>query len=227
MKPFIISGIHSNIYALQKVFNSTSSEEVMFLGDLVDFGPCQYEVWRVLQQLDTKRVLGNHDFAASFGTDCRSSPCTHEASMLTKRLITLQYMPREVLGLLGKAERHLNIEYDGIKIYGVHASPDDELYGYLSKEEAVSIPTGQEDLILLGDAHIPYEAKEGKKWIINACSVGIPRDGNSKASCTILDTAKREARLHRFRYDIERMLHGLKSRLSADEKTYIFIGYVS
>jgi len=133
--------------------------------------------WRFLISSATKakRVLGNHDAAASSKIDCRSSPPMHNASVATREVITCKLTPRKPLDLLGKAERKLNLEYDGLMIRALHAEPGDELYKYLTRDEAEKVDMGGADLMLLGHTHMAYEVKNSTSWIVNPGSVGMPQ----------------------------------------------------
>ena len=122
MKVLLISDVHANIEALEAILNHTNADDVVFMGDVVDYGPNPVEVFDLLNHVNPKRVLGNHDAAAAFGIDCRSSPATHEASVATRQMITLKLMSERSLNLLGKAERRIDLEYDDIKIRAMHGA---------------------------------------------------------------------------------------------------------
>lgn len=80
MKVLLISDVHANLPALDAVLSRASYDEVLFMGDAVDYGPFPFEVCSRLEPIRATRVLGNHDATASLGIDCRSSPLMHEAS---------------------------------------------------------------------------------------------------------------------------------------------------
>jgi putative phosphoesterase len=168
-------------------------------------------------------VLGNHDFAASNDADCKSSARFHEASVVTRSRITLNLMPKKSLDILGKAEKRLNLTYDGLKVKVLHAAPGDELYRYMSKEEASKLSKSdiKADLLVVGHTHIPYEIKRSNDvWVVNPGSVGMPKDGDARASYAMLDTVKREVNFERAEYDVELMLSELKKLIGDDAKTF-------
>jgi putative phosphoesterase len=220
MRILLISDVHSNLPALDAVLGSASYEEVVFLGDAVDYGPFPFEVYSRLKQVRARRVLGNHDAAAAFGVDCRSSPQMHDASTVTRERITVPRMPRRAMQALGKAERRMNLDYQGLRIMAVHASPDDELYGSVSKETASTLDVQGADLLLLGHTHVPYEVKTENAWAVNPGSVGMPMDGDHSASFAVLDTHRREVRFGRAEYDVESMLTKLNRLIGEETRTY-------
>ena len=211
MKVLLISDLHSNLEPFEEVLNHTSYDEVLFMGDLVDYGPNPVEVFDLLRYIRAKKVLGNHDAAASFDRDCRSSPATHAASVVTREEITRKLLAPKFLDLLGKAERKLDLEYDGMKLRALHAAPGDELYRYVTKEEAASLDMGGADLLVLGHTHNAYEVKKEGVWVVNPGSVGFPADGDTRASYAILDTKTRRIAFGRMKYDIDGVISKLRN----------------
>ncbi|MDG6905589.1 MAG: metallophosphoesterase family protein [Nitrososphaerota archaeon] len=220
MKLLLISDIHSNFEALQEILNHTDCDEILFAGDVVDYGPNPTDVFYILEYLKAKRVLGNHDAAAAFGIDCRSSAATYEASVTTRKRITTQLMPRKALELLGKAEKKLNLEFDGMRIRLLHAAPGDELYRYITKDEASKLEIEDADLLVLGHTHIPYEVRREKTWVVNPGSAGMPKDGDPRASYAVLDTIKRQVEFKRIRYDVDLMLSQLRKLVGDDKQVF-------
>ncbi len=224
MKILLISDVHANLPALDAVLSQASYDKVLFIGDAVDYGPFPFEVYSRLCQIKATRVLGEHDAAAAFGIDSQS-PCEMlEASHLTREKITLARMPKRARQALGKkAERRMFLNYYGLRVLMVHGSPTDELYEYVSEDEASNIAELNIDLIVLGHTHVPYEVKNGNTWVINPGSVGMPRDGDARPSYAILDTYTREIHFARAEYDPEPMLSKLQELLAKDMKIYEFL----
>jgi putative phosphoesterase len=224
MKILLISDVHANLVALDSVLNNEYHDQVLFLGDAVDYGPSPFEVYSRLHQIRAIRVLGDHDAAASLGIDCESMPEMHEASVITRERITLKRMPKRARQALAKkAERRMFLEYDGLRILMVHGSPLNELYQYVSKEEAGNVVEQNIDLIVLGHTHVAYEVNNEKTWVVNPGSVGMPRDEDPRASYGILDTREREVRFGRIEYDPEPMLSALQKLLIDYPVTYEFL----
>ncbi len=226
MKVLLFSDIHANLEALEQIINNTSYDEVLFAGDIVDYGPNPKEVFDVIHNLRVKRVLGNHDVAAARGTDCRSSPATYAASVATRKRITTQLMPKKSLEALGKAGKKLNLELDGLRIRMLHAAPGDELYQYISKDEASKLEVDGADLLLVGHTHIAYEVKRENLWVVNPGSAGMPKDGDPRASYAMLDTVKRQVEFRRLAYDVELMLSELRKQIGDDEQIYDQLSFI-
>ena len=217
MRLLLISDVHANLEALEEVLNHTNFDEVLFMGDIVDYGPNPVEVFDLLRYIRAKRVLGNHDAAASFNRDCRSNPATHAASVTTREAITRKLLAPKFLNLLGKAERKLDLEYDGMKLRALHAAPGDELYLYVTREEAASLDMGDADLLVLGHTHTPYEVKKKGVWVVNPGSVGFPADGDPRASYAILDTKTRQITFGRVKYDSDGVISKLRNLVNNEQ----------
>lgn len=220
MRVLLISDVHSNLPALDAVVHKARCDDVLFLGDAVDYGPYPFEVYTRLKRAKAKRVVGNHDMAAAFGLDCRSSPKTYQAAVRTRERITFQRMPRRALQTLGKAEKTLDLAYGGLRVRMLHAAPGDELYRYMTKEEAASLEVRGADLLLLGHTHMPYEIKDGIRWIVNPGSVGMPKDGDPRASYAVLDTSAREVQFERAEYDVEQVVSRLQQLIGDEESVF-------
>ncbi|WP_333788245.1 metallophosphoesterase family protein, partial [Methanomethylovorans sp.] len=69
MRLLIISDIHGNKEALDAVM-AVSHDEVICLGDLVDYGPSPGECIDMLMEQKIPIIMGNHDSAVAFRMDC-------------------------------------------------------------------------------------------------------------------------------------------------------------
>lgn len=220
MKVLLISDIHSNIEALEEVLNHASFDEVLFTGDIVDYGPDPTEVFNLLLYIKASRVLGNHDAAAAFRIDCRSSPVMHRASVVTRERITRKLLSDKSLQLLGRAERRLDVAYGGMKVSAMHGAPGNELYRYLTKDEAEKLNMDGADLMVLGHTHVAYEVKRDALWVVNPGSVGMPADGDSRASYAVLDTNSRKVTFGRVKYDIDSVISKLRDHLREEKAIF-------
>lgn len=220
MKVLLISDVHSNLLALDAVLNKATCDDILFTGDAVDYGPSPLEVYSRLKRIRAKRVVGNHDVAAAFGLDCRSSPKMKEAAVRTRERITFQKVPTKALRMLGRAEKTLDVAYDNLRVRAIHAAPGDELYRYITKEEAADLEVKGADLLVLGHTHVPYEIKDGTRWIVNPGSVGMPKDGDPRASYAVLDTSRREVQFDRAEYDVEHVVSKLKQLIGDEEPIF-------
>lgn len=103
----IMSDIHGNLSALNKIWETEKIEEfegIVLLGDLIDYGPHSNEVVEKLKNLPKHKILvniwGNHEKAVVDGDDSRFSSergkkcAAHTRKMLTTQ--TMQYLENEM-----------------------------------------------------------------------------------------------------------------------------------
>ena len=206
MKYAIISDIHSNLEALQVVIADIKKEnvdKVICCGDIVGYGPNPKECVELISDIkNVEVIMGNHDAAIADKID--TSDFNENAkkaieinrSMLTDGeivyLSTLKYECRE----------------EGFLF--VHGSPRDTVMEYLSTLTKLreNIAVMRERRCVVGHTHIPmiysmdeegkeeildiekeneFILKDGNKYIINAGSVGQPRDEDNRSCFIYLD----------------------------------------
>jgi len=202
----IISDIHANLDALDAVLGQVKGEQVVCLGDLVDYGAQPNEVVAEMMRVGAKTILGNHDSAALTGDTSLFNAKAAMSSIWTRTKLTedsrlyLEALPEE-----------LRMQVEGVRLYFTHGSPDDHLWEYLD-------PRTDSDLfgnfldrqnvegIGLGHTHLPYVWKDGARVIFNPGSVGQPRDGDRRAAYAVVtvDGGSISVELRRIQYDFEK-----------------------
>ncbi|MEM0018104.1 MAG: metallophosphoesterase family protein [Candidatus Korarchaeum sp.] len=231
MRWLIVSDAHGNYDALRKVLDSESYDEVIFLGDAVDYGPQPAETLDLLRDVGSVLLKGNHDAAAAHGISCMCREELRPLSEYTRANVTLRMLSKGDLEFLARLPDKVELLPDGLRAYAVHASPRDRLYGYvmpdLSDEEleyqlhefSLTGPRKLDhDLVLLGHTHRAMIRGIRGSRILNPGSVGQPRDGDPRASYALLESGKLE--LRRVRYDVEgvvRKIRGLNLEKWAED----------
>ncbi len=230
MKIAVISDIHANLEAFQAVVTSIDKrmpDRVICLGDLVGYGPDPEEVVQLIRKLSYDCVLGNHEVALldRRGLDMMNFQA-RDNSISTKELLSV-----DNLIYFKKMSRSLVVE----KALFVHGFPPDSVFKYVFKQsESVlrtlfeSSPTthyfvGHSHGLLLirheKGAIVKLSLKEGRialesgrQYLINAGSVGQPRDGDNRAKYVIWDTRENTLEVVYVRYDIEATIQKIKAR---------------
>jgi predicted phosphodiesterase len=219
MRVAVLSDIHSNLAALQAVWDDLPQvDEVWVLGDIVGYGPQPNEVIRALQEMGARSVLGNHDGAAIGTVDPKYfNSDAAEAIRWTAEVIDPN--ARAYLGSLPERRR------EG-ELTAVHGSPRDPVWEYIMTPgvAAANLDAFETRMCLFGHTHIPIVfCAEGDRRVdvippdldgpiridaarslLNPGSVGQPRDGNPAASYMLLDLESATAEFRRVAYDIER-----------------------
>ena len=185
MRICVLSDVHGNAVALQKVIDECSSQSIdryIFLGDLLIKGPSPGTAYEQMVNLDPICwIRGNTDEAFDL---------EHEWDTMIKDNVILNYLKyplsqlnKESINFLLSLNYKESLEIDGIKILCTHGSPRDiseNIYPFISEDELDEILEGvTEDLILCGHTHYPMLRTYNGKTIFNPGSISFS-DENSK-----------------------------------------------
>jgi protein phosphatase len=221
MKLLVISDVHGNFDALKALSDRESYDKMVFLGDAVDYGPEPGQVLDFLKSNSDVNIMGNHDNAVLTGSSCNCSFDMLELSDYTRENITMKLLSKSDMDFMKTF--HINYELDvgNGKAYLVHASPYNNLDGYLFANEAEKVFRDKQFFdkyryIMVGHTHFMmiYRNK-----IINPGSAGQPRDFSGKPSYAVIDTENDTIIMKKFSYDSDHMLSKLKL-LIKDENIY-------
>jgi len=221
MRIAVVSDIHGNLTALEAVLadlRSLAPDAVVLGGDLADGGARPAEVLDRVRGLGWRGVVGNVDemlflpsaletFAAESKAPAalweaiRENAAATRAALGEERLAWLAGLPGEV------REGDLAV---------VHARPGDCW-------RAPGIDAGEAELVetygplgaavaVYGHTHVPGVRRldgglDGGLTVVNAGSVGLPFDGDSRASYAVVEEGV--ATIRRVEYDVERELRAL------------------
>ncbi len=203
MRYAIISDVHANLEALKAVSEKLREEDfdsLLFLGDSIGYGPNPNECIEALREEATVLIAGNHDWAsigltdiAYFNSHARTAIEWTTGVLSDENRAFLKKLP------IAKSLKHNNI-------YIAHSTPKEpEQWHYLltSRDAYINFQFFTERICLIGHSHQPFiveqnpegevsvyedsvHFKEGYRYIVNAGSVGQPRDGNPQASYALL-----------------------------------------
>lgn len=233
MKVLVISDVHGNADALKTVLDAAPRHDyVWVLGDLVDYGPEPHVVVDIVKSLKPDAiVMGNHDYAVAFNTDCRCAQELHDLSVYTRMSISYKLLSREQIEWLKMLRHRARLELFSKRIYVVHGAPRNPLYGYLKPELPIEVleemltessfalkPRPIDvDYVLVGHTHIPTKLRVKEIQVLNPGSIGQPRDGDPRASYAILDLDTESFAIHRVEYPIDRVIEKLRT-LNLEQK---------
>lgn len=203
----IISDVHSNLEALESVLKDIRKkkiERILFLGDAVGYGPNPNNCIDVLKKECEILLAGNHDRAAVGMTDIEYfNEFARAAIIWTAGILTEEH--KNLLSRLPESARF----YSGVEdIFLVHSTPrEPESWHYLLTlwDAEVNFNYFTERICFLGHSHVPFiierklsgeimiyrdntALKSGLRYIVNAGSVGQPRDGDPRACYAIMDS---------------------------------------
>jgi diadenosine tetraphosphatase ApaH/serine/threonine PP2A family protein phosphatase len=217
----VIADVHANLAAFEAVLAAAPRfDEIWCLGDIVGYGPDPNECIELLRQYRHIAVAGNHDWAAIGRLDLSDfNPAARAAAEWTAEQLSLD--SRRYIG-------SLPVQHQKEGFTAVHGSVRFPVWEYIDEPRVAweNMALMETKYCLVGHTHIPVmyvangwrgRAREialagssaalklaDKQAILNAGSVGQPRDGDPRAAYLILDTASSEAQLRRVDYAIDR-----------------------
>ena len=219
MRYGIISDIHSNLEAFEKVLDVLSKEKIdryVCVGDIVGYGADPKACIEITKDLNPLVVVGNHDSACVGKTSLSYfNPRAKEAVIWTKDVLEPMY-----IAYLNTLDLVLEEEGAFTLVHGTLEDPESFNYmvdRFLAKQSFEKMHT---QLLFVGHSHIPgiFELKNNKiryflkpkiklstgvSYIVNAGSVGQPRDGDNRACFVIYDTDKNTIEINRVEYDMD------------------------
>ncbi len=218
MKILIMSDIHANWYATEAILARESYDALIFLGDVVDFGPDPRKCIDFLMESARMRfwgVRGEHDHAMAFGIGASPGGEMERISNVSREWGEGLLSSGEV-GFLRRLPLEERISLDGMDFELAHR-PDPETLPILERGKERTDPVSCRKFILVGHSHKPYIRSFGDTAVLNPGSVGQPRDNDPRASYAVIEDG--EASIRRVKYDIEKTVKGLeRSRMPYEVK---------
>jgi predicted phosphodiesterase len=222
MRIAILSDIHGNYEALQAVLDDidrSAVDQLVSLGDNVGYGPDPQGVLETLAGLGVPSVVGNHEmglvdvsFLSWFNASARKSLA------ITRRLLS-----QEGMELIRAFDRRLIL---GSALF-VHGCPPDSFTRYLfevhESEWPLLFSRMDQRICFVGHTHElamveldetgvrerpltcgSHRLEAEHRYVINAGSVGQPRDGDRRAKYVIWDEAEGVVDIRCLAYDVEK-----------------------
>ena len=224
MRIGVISDLHANRAALDAL--PGTYDALLCTGDLVDYGAEPEPILRFVREHARAVVQGNHDYAVATGADCQCSALFRPASVATRQVLRRRLKPAD-LTYLATLPTSARLTLGGQRIALFHATPRDPRFRYLL---ATALPAEWEreldgidaDLVLLGHTHRPVVFKVGRVTVANAGSLGLPTDGDPRASYAVIEDG--EVRLQRFAYAVEQAVRAVEGAF--DPGTAAFLTHI-
>lgn len=223
----VLSDIHGNIEALEAVWQDMAPlqiGQVVCLGDVVGYGPNPEETLISVRERGVLCCMGNHELGIVNATERAWFNSTAQKGLgLTANLLSsesLRYMaslPRYVC-LAGARFVH-GFPPDSVTTYLFHAD-EDEIAAWFERGEALTFVGHTHELGLVTRDGAEVERRDlvrerfvpQSPCIINAGSVGQPRDGNNNAKYLIWNTQTGLIEVRFVPYDIERTVDKIRKR---------------
>ncbi|HMN11328.1 MAG TPA: metallophosphoesterase family protein [Bellilinea sp.] len=226
----IFGDIHANLPALEAVFKDIEARELTnlhCLGDLVGYGTSPNEVVELIRARGIPTLMGNYDQGVGNSSDdCGCAYKTPEARALGDSSIawTNAHTSEDNKAFLRALPAHIPLQVGELRVMLVHGSPR-KVNEYLYADRPDSsferlLDLVASDVLVCGHTHLPYhKVLPSGRHMINAGSVGKPKDGDPRAGYVILRATGRalEVEFLRVTYDVERAAEAIEATDMPDE----------
>lgn len=225
MKQLAVFGdIHANLPALEAVLadiDARNLDNLYCLGDLVGYGVWPNEVITAVRQRNIPTIMGNYDQGVGQDSDdCDCAYKTAKAQALGKHSIawTNAHTSAENKAYLRELVAKIPLQLGDLQVVLVHGSPRKvNEYLYEDRPEASLerlLNMVEADVLVCGHTHLPYHRLLGSgRHVINAGSVGKPKDNNPQACYLVLTAVGKDlsAEFIRVPYDVEQAVQAIEA----------------
>lgn len=198
----VFGDIHANLPALEAVFADMEPRELTdlyCLGDLVGYGTSPNEVIAAIRERNIPTIMGNYDQGVGQDSDdCGCAYKTKEAQALGERSIAWSnaHTTADNKAYLRQLGDKIVLPLGELRVTLVHGSPRRiNEYLYEDRPEASLerlLDMAKADVLVCGHTHLPYHRVLGSdRHVVNAGSVGKPKDNNPQACYIVLSAAGR------------------------------------
>ena len=220
----IFGDIHANLPAYEAVIKDMEQRESgnrCCLGDLVGYGVSPNEVIQAIRESGVPTIMGNYDQGIGHSSDeCGCAYRDELSKMLGKLSIAWsnQHTTLENKAFLRGLLENVPLELGDLKVLLVHGSPR-KINEYLYEDRPDSslerlMDQAGVDVLVCGHTHIPYHrVLPSGRHVVNAGSVGKPKDHDPRACYIILEAEGKElnVRFIRVPYDVEQAAAAIES----------------
>lgn len=200
-----ISDIHGNFISLKLLLKELKRklvEKTYFLGDAVGYFPDGDSVILELDRNKIDCILGNHD---AMGLGYLEIDEDKDKIYLNKK--QKQSLSPKSYNIFGRWVPFKIETIESFRVLLVHGSPFNPLAGYIYPDSNIEKLCDLDfDVIVMGHTHRPFYIFKNNKHLVNAGSVGLPRDFGDQGSYILWDTTDNSFKIERFPLPIEEIL---------------------
>jgi predicted phosphodiesterase len=213
----VFGDIHGNATALEAVFQDMEQRALdgpqYCLGDLVGYGTFPNEVVKLIRDRNIPTIQGNYDQGVGINSDdCGCAYQTEEERARGERSInwTNDVITDSNRAYLKDLTDQIDFTLGSLDITLVHGSPR-RINEYLYEDRPDAsferlLDAVESDVMVCGHTHKPYhKVLESGRHVVNAGSVGKPKDGDPRACYIVLETTDSDldVQFNRVEYDVE------------------------
>jgi predicted phosphodiesterase len=234
----IFGDIHGNLPALEAVFEDMHTRgldqpgQLYCLGDLVGYGTFPNEVIAMIRERNIPTIMGNYDQGVGNSSD--DCGCAYKTEIEQKRgeqsiAWTNAHTTDDNKTYLRTLVDRIPLKLGDLNILLVHGSPrkiNEYLYEDRPDASFERILDGVEaDVLVCGHTHLPYhKVLPSGRHVINAGSVGKPKDNNPDAGYIVLSAEGKDLSVEfiRVKYNVERTAQAIEATEMPDGMPHEF-----
>lgn len=216
MKIAALADIHGNYQALITVIDHVerwNPDLVFILGDIINRGPrsrdCLHLIQQKLESDSWQAITGNHEQYVLRFNSPDAPRAGNQFELLRMIYWTYQSLsPGEVQSVM-ELPLEIETQLPGNQIVkAVHASMRGirvGIYPNSSRKEILDLIQPDVNLFLVGHTHQPLVRTIGKTTVVNAGSIGLPFDGDTRAGYAQIRQEDNQwiSKIIRIEYDLE------------------------
>ncbi|HEY9759023.1 MAG TPA: YfcE family phosphodiesterase, partial [Oculatellaceae cyanobacterium] len=213
LKMAVLSDVHANLEALQKVLEDAKArgaDVFVNAGDSVGFGACPNEVIEQLCENGVLSIVGNYDTEVLEG----------ESDAKGEKKIAFEFTEKELSGssecYLQLLPHELRLEVAGKKLLVTHGSPEsieEHIYDDTPERHLEELSQAADaNVVVVGHSHEQFQRSTGDTCFVNPGSVGRQGDGNPQAAYAMLTFNPFKVELIRLKYNVEGAADALRRK---------------
>jgi predicted phosphodiesterase len=224
----ILSDVHGNLVALRTVLAELADlgvRDLAVAGDLVGFGPNPDDVVDLLVEREARLIRGNHekDYVAPYATLNRGRIDPRFRSMIW----SMERLGPERRAFLAALPDALYLDADTLVVHGSPRHVRDAVLAWTPEAELEAMYTDTDaHLVFMGHTHRPIIRDTARRRLVNAGSVGMPLDGDPRASYVLIQRNQNgptgwQVEIRRVLYDVEAAIAAFDNGLRDADAGYV------
>lgn len=213
MRLIVLSDLHANRPAMEAVLRAMEAwlpAEVVVAGDLVNRGPsprpCLERILALRDRYGWQVLKGNHEDFVTWEAHASPARAEWEQKLYAHTRWTLGHVADLVPALQALPDHVVIAGPGGSDVRIVHASMRGNRVGLYEQMEGADLRdliAPAPHVLVAGHTHVPFVRWVGDTLVVNAGSVGLPFDGDPRASFAVLTWTDGgwQAHIERVAYD--------------------------
>jgi predicted phosphodiesterase len=211
----VLSDVHANLPALRAVLADADvqgAEELVVAGDAIGFGPEPGAAVDLLRERGARMIRGNHekDYVAVYDSPSRPDWWTASPRLVSFRW-GMERLGAERRAYLAALPDQLTLDELTLVVHGSPRNVRDAVQPWTPDAELEAMYAGEPSrLVFMGHTHRFHRRDLPSRCLVNVGAVGMPLDGDRRASYVLLDQGDAPADWRvtprRVEYDVEEHL---------------------